>query len=421
MVYQAMKNFIKTKLNNEILRDGGILLMASGLGGVFNWFFQFFMGRGLLSYQFATLYALLAITMISSIPAMSIQTLMAKQVSHLRARNEIQKAAGLSLHFLKRVSLASFLLLTLFFILRFKIATFLNIEEINPVIIMGIVVSLAFILPIGYGVLQGLQRFAILGTSLIIFSGTRLILALILVFYFHLGTSGALSSSIFAFIITSFSIFLVLKREFKGHIERTSSVEKIESFMWVLLVSFTFTFILSFIDIILVKHFFIPSEAARYSAASVFGRVVFYLPYAFSGAMFPKVSHAHSKGESTIFLLKSTLFYSFILSLLPAVCFLILPEFFLGLLKQEYLPAANLLRIFGFAMLPFVLFTVFVYYNLAMHNKKIMYVLGASTVFHLFVLNAFHKSLPQVIIALGSSGLIILLFIALVTFRSVRK
>jgi len=416
-----MKNFIKAKLNDEILRHGGILLIASGLGGAFNWLFQLFMGRGLSSYQFATLYALLAITMISSVPGMSIQTLMAKQVSRLKAKNEIQKVAGLGLHFLKRVSLVAILLLALFFILRFKIASFLKIEEINPVIITGLVISLAFILPVGYGVLQGLQRFAVLGMSLIVFSGIRLILALILVFYFQLGASGALSSSIFSFIITSFLILLVLRREFKGHIEETSSVEKIESFIWVLLVSFTFAFVLSFIDIILVKHFFVPSEAAKYSAASVFGRAVFYLPYAFSGAMFPKVSHAHSKGEETIFLLKSTLLYSFVLSLLPAICFLILPGFFLGLLKQEYLPAANLLRIFGFAMLPFVLSTVFVYYNLAMHNKKIMYVLGASTVFHLFVLNTFHRSLLEVIIALGISGLIILFFITLITFRNARK
>jgi O-antigen/teichoic acid export membrane protein len=416
-----MRNFIKVKLADDLLKHGGILFIATILGGISNFLFQIFMNHGLSPSQFAALYALLAITLISSVPGMSIQTLMAKQVSHLKAKDEMHKVAGLTLYFLGRIALIATLILILILALTPKIARFLKIEDLNSVVVVGFVVSLAFILPIGYGVLQGLQHFASLGITMMLFSISRLILALILVFILRLGTSGALGSSIFAFLITGVLIFLVLKKEFKGPAEEPTSFEKMQSFIWVLLVSFTFAFILSFIDIILVKHFFTSQEAAQYSAASVLGRAVFYFPWAISGAMFPKVSYAHTRGESTRPLLLKSLSYSFFLSLIPAVFFLFFPGLFLRILKAQYLEAAYLLRAFGFAMLPFVLLTVLVYYNLAIHNKGIMYVLGISTVFHLVILSIFHSSLLQIILALGTSGLTILFFIFGFTFKSIKQ
>ncbi|MFH1856883.1 MAG: polysaccharide biosynthesis C-terminal domain-containing protein [Candidatus Omnitrophota bacterium] len=410
-----MKKFIKSKLSDELLRHSGILFLTTILAGVCNFLFQIFMNHGLSSSGFATLYTLLAVTMIASIPGMSIQTVMTKQTSHLKAKNETDKIAAAALKFLTRVLLISGAALLVIFIFSPKIAAYLKIESINPILIVGLIISLSLILPVGYGILQGLQDFKFLGISMTFFTLSRLLVALLFVFVFHFGVSGALASSIIAFIAACVWIFAALKKELKVDNIPEVSAEKMESFMWVSLVTFTFMYLLSFVDIILVKHFFSPEQSAQYSAASLLGRAVFYFPWAISGAMFPKVSFAHSRGEDTTIFLKRSLKYSFLLSIFPAACFLFVPGVFLGILKPEYLNSAYLLKIFGVTLLPLVLLTVLVYYNLAICNKRIMVALGIGTIFHLFVLNAFHHSLLQVIIAIGASGLIILMGTLLIT------
>ncbi|MFH1856841.1 MAG: hypothetical protein ABH836_06460 [Candidatus Omnitrophota bacterium] len=413
-----MKKFIKAKLSDDLLRHSGILFLTTILAGVCNFLFQIFMNHGLSSSEFAALYALLTIAMVSSIPGMSIQTVMAKQTSYLKAKNQADKIAGMTVKFLTRISIMAALVLVLILAFSPKIAAYLKIEGINAVIVVGVVISLAFILPVGYGLLQGLQNFAFLGLSMTFFTLGRLLVALLFVFVFHFGVSGALSSSIFAFIAACMLIFIALKKELKGYVKEIVSVdkvEKMEDFMWISMGTFAFIYVLSFIDIIFVKHFFSPEKSAQYSAASLLGRVVFYFTWAISGAMFPKVSFAHSRGEETASFLKKSMKYSFLLSFIPALCFLLMPEFFLRILKAEYLDAAYLLKGLGIALLPFVLLTVLVYYNLAIHNKKIMFVLGISTIFHLLVLTVFHHSLLQIIIAVGASGLVILIGTLLIT------
>lgn len=411
-----MKAFIKEKLNDELLKHGGILFAANILGGFFNFLFQIFMNHGLPPSQFAALYVLMAVTMIISVPGMSIQTLMAKQISHLKAKNQLQAAPSLVMHFLNRVILAAAAILAAMICLRGRIDSFLNIENSTSIVIAAFIVFLALVLPVGYGVLQGLQRFTALGFSLILFGLGRFALSLILVFLLKAGLSGALGSSIFAFVLTAILIFAILKKEFEVDIKKEASLEKIDSFMWTLLVSFALAYILTFIDIIFVKHFFSPAESARYSSVSVLARIVFYFPWAIAGAMFPKVSYAYAKGGETKPLLKRSLKYAFLLSIVPAVCFLILPDFFLRFLKADYLGTAFLLQIFGFALIPFVLLTVLVYYHLAVHNKKIIYILGISTVFHLTMLNFFHQSLSIVIAVMALSGSLIFLYTFKITF-----
>ena len=61
--------------------------------------------------------------------------------------------------------------------------------------------------------------------------------------------------------------------------------------------------ILSNLDILLVKHFFLPSEAGIYAAIALVGRVVFMLSWSVVSSMFPvSASHAHrQRGRSVLY------------------------------------------------------------------------------------------------------------------------
>jgi hypothetical protein len=59
--------------------------------------------------------------------------------------------------------------------------------------------------------------------------------------------------------------------------------------------------ILSNLDILLVKHFFPPSEAGIYAAVALVGRVVFMLSWSVVSSMFPvSAGHAHPKGGHSV-------------------------------------------------------------------------------------------------------------------------
>lgn len=78
-------------------------------------------------------------------------------------------------------------------------------------------------------------------------------------------------------------------------------------------------------DVVIVRHFFSPFDAGLYTAASILGRIVLFLPMAVSLVLFPKFVHNWTLGDSSRGLLYRGLGLTALLS--GAVCsvFALLP------------------------------------------------------------------------------------------------
>ena len=409
------------KESDGLIGHGSILLAATVISGIANYFFHFYMIRALGPEDYGVLFSLLAIFMVCGVPAGSIHAVITKYVSGFKARNENGKIAFLFFHSIKKLVFFSSLGLIVFVLLSGHLSMFLKIPSRIPVVIVGFVLLSFFMAPIPFGTLQGLQRFPFLGFSIILGSILRVLFGIFLV---HLGfrVNGALAASFFSCLIVFFIAFLPLSILFKRK-EIDSNVETGEIYRFLVptllaLVSFS---LIAYIDVLLVKHFFSPLEAGYYCTAALVGKAFLFPPTALAAAMFPKVS---GYGDESRFLLNKTLLLSFLVLIFGILVCFFFPKFILVVLKGRkdltplfFSTTIPLVRLFGIAMSPFALTCIIISYNLARHKTKFLYFLLSGALLQIILLSVFHTSLLQIVLVLGLSGFIILAFLLLLTYR----
>jgi len=237
------------------------MFCAGVIGGLGNFLFQIFMNRGLQPEDFAAFSSLLALFVIVSVPGATIQTVIAKQISHYRAKGDHEKIAALFLQSLSRVALLGGLLLIIFMAASRFLTRFLNIDSQGPIIITGIALGTAFLVPVAFGTLQGLQKFTAWAVNGIASVLVRLIAGILLVF-FGFRVAGAMGSSIIAAAVSLGLVLLPLKFLFgQGHHQEKIDFPEMYRYSLPVLGAIFFLSLLQFVDIVLVKHFFSKSLA----------------------------------------------------------------------------------------------------------------------------------------------------------------
>ena len=406
-------------INVDLIKHGGLMFTATIVGGIFNLTLQVVANNYLSAANFTFMGVLFTACMGVGILGVSILTMVSKEISAYSATGNKAKIAYLFMHTLIKVSIISAVAFIVSIPLASKFAAFYhNPDATTTVILTGLLMCLSLIVPIAYGVLQGMERFKQWSFSMILFSFLRLAsgVALILLGF---NLTGVISASVIAYII-SFVIILYWLRDIIFGEEKPVQENLIAYYKtsWWITIAFLFNFILCYIDMLLVPRFFSPNDAAVWVSASLLGRITFYMPLALAVSMFPKVSKLTTEGKSSLQLLKTTLKYSFALCLTAATFIFIFSDAIVGLLlKSSYsLQVPGLLRVFTFALIPYALITVLIYYNIAAHRIKVLWVLFAGTIMHVLLLNNFRNSLTEIVYILAISGSIICVVLFIFTF-----
>ena len=395
------------------------MFFATILSGLFNFLLQIVANNFLTENDFSFMYSLFTLSMIFGVLGISVLTMVSKEISAYRVASEQAKIAYLFVHTLIKISIAAAIAFVLFLPFAGKVASILNRPDASTaVIITGFLMCLSVVVPIGYGALQGLEKFNRWSLSMISFSFMRLAVGVVFI-YLGYNVTGVISASVIAYTITFLIILYWLKDIVFG--EEKAVKENLIAYYkssWWITTAFFFNYIICFIDILIVQHYFFGDNAALYSSASLLGRATFYLPWALAASMFPKVSKLAAEGKSSIELLKTTLKYSFILCLAAASCIFVLSDFIVSwLLKSSYgAQVPGLLKIFTFALIPYALTTILIYYNIAVHRIKVLWVLFAGAIMHLLLLNNFRNSLTEIVYTLAISGIIICVALFVFTF-----
>lgn len=397
------------KLIGSFERQVTFIFVATTLANIGAFLFHSYMLRHLSPADFGILYAMLALLMIVSIPAMTIQTVITKYASHFKAHNQYGKIRFLFFHSLKKLLLYGVTGFLIFLAFSDQIAKFQQIRPQTPVVIVGFILLFSVIAPAAGGIIQGLQRFNYLGWSMI--SGTllRLISGIILVMI-GFGVNGALSASIIGIFFALFIISLPLRSLFQERTNERVDFKEIYQYSAPVITALLCFFVLTNVDVILVKHFFPPLEAGNYSAAALVGRMILFLPMAMVIVMFPKASELYAQKKDSSLILKKSLLYVGLLAGGTTLIFFLFPRLPLWLLSGNRFQASTpLVGKFALAMTFFNLVYILFFYQLSIHRFRFLYIACVFTLLQIIAITLFHNTLSQVVWILVANGALLFL------------
>ena len=390
------------KLNfssDNLIKHAGIMFVTSIFAGIFNYSYQIFMGRALGPEEYSIFGALFAISYIISIIASTIQTSIARFVSKFIGEKKNKKIRYLIKGSLKRMFLLGITIFLFISVFSTLISSFLKINTVFPVIIMGSVFLFATLLPVNLGALQGLQKFVILGSNRVINYASKLIFGIIFV-SIGFGVCGALGAVVIGAIIALLISLIPLKNYIINNDSKKVNFKFLEVYRYslpALLAMFCFT-VPTNVDVIIVKHFFSANNAGIYTAVSVLGKIILFIPGAVVAVMFPKVTKSYSEKKDTTHILLISLISTGILSGILALGYWFFPFLVVKIpFGIEYIEAVPLLQLYGLAMLFFSLSVVLMRYSLAIHDNKYIYLLALFTFFEIGFFTYYHMSLLTII------------------------
>lgn len=380
------------------------------------------MSRHLTTISYGALNSLLSLFMILSVPTNSVLMVVSRYIAKHATLKELAKARTLLHQLFKRIGLLAGGVFLLFIILSPLISSFLRVDSLVPVFIIGAVVFFAFIIPIPLGALQGLQSFGYLGLGFALLGLLRLGSGVL----FEQGggeLNGALGASLFASVVVFFLAIVFLRGSFPPQEEPLGGeLKEVFRYSFPVFISFLSLMTLTNSDMILIKHYFPAEDAGLYAAVAVLGRTILYIPTAIILALFPMVTELHTLNRDVFKLLRKALLYTLMLSGVGVGAFLIAPQFLITFLfSQKFAPVAPLLRLYGVAMLSYSLLNVLMIFNLARRSAIFIYSFIAAAVVQISLICTFHKTLQEVLYIIIVSGLGLLIFNLLLLYHHKRK
>lgn len=422
---------VEMQFRKNILKLSLMLFAA-----VASYFFYFLMARMLSVEDYGLLYSLIALTYLFAVPQETIRTVIAKYTVNLIAKKERGK---IKWFFLKAVKVILIYSIIIFIIFLAAIPFLMKLlhAPVVPLVIIGSSLLVTFLLPVVWGLLQGLQRFDHLGINNSIETAVKLVVAIALVL-FGLGVNGALiaipASIAAAFFIGFWPVKDILKTKAEPFKEA-----KIAKYSMAAFIIFLFFVAMYSLDVIFVRYFFSAKTSGFYGSISVISKIIIFVSVVITRVMFSAVAERHAnrvkkkqekarekaeerKEKDARKLLLTAIFY-----VLAVIAFFLILSIFVpeGLIQtvvgSRYLEIAPSLKYMVIAMGFLSLSSLIIFYNLSLDwNKKITArILGTFLFLQIALFIIFHRTIHQFINIVLIVN--ILLFFALLATLLIKK
>jgi len=351
-------------LRLRVLSGSAIMLLSSVLVGLVNLLYNFAVAHELGADRFGHASVVYTLLMLLSSVTLSFQLLCSKFV----ARSESQAERIAIYHLLHRrswlgglavgVALAS---------ASSSIAHYLNLP--SPLLVEILALGTVFYIPLGTrrGFMQGTYDFVPLALNYVLEVTIKLIGALVLISSGHgvPGVVGAISASVIVAYLVG-----VPRKQNSGRGRETPLVRAMEEGIQAL-IFFVGQVVINNLDIILVKHFFAPTQAGVYAAIALIGRVVYMLTWSVVSSMFPFSAGVGSEERSGRAVLTTALLLTAGISALFIFCaWMAPPELWPILLGRGFPPEghgfySSLLVLYALTTAIYSLSVVFMTYEIS--------------------------------------------------------
>jgi len=408
-------NFLK----HELVSGSAFIFVGALIGNILAFVLNLFLARNLSYADYAIYASLASVITLAAIPSGSMTTVIVKFATNFFVEKQIDKLKNFYTLFLKFVMVLSLLMIVLFIAFSVPLKSYLHIDNVWYVIVLGLIISSFYLNALNTAFLQSILKFKFIAVVDIIGSVFKLTAGVVLVLlgYRVFGGLGALFSMAFGmYLVAYFPLFKIFK---KATLNKKIALNIKEIFFYAIPTFLTILFMTSFTstDVILVKHFFAPQEAGFYSGLSLIGKVIFYFTSVIPIVMFPLLIKRHAARKSF-----NNLFYlALVLVLIPSVgislFYFAFPNFVINLFLggRGYLSISGYLGLFGIYMTIFSLVNVCVNFFLSLNKTNVSLFVISTAILQVVLIYIFHANFYQVIFS-SLAALTVLLIILLYLF-----
>jgi O-antigen/teichoic acid export membrane protein len=386
-----------------------ILFIMINIFNFLNYVFHFSMARMLTPADYGVLGVLMSLLYIYGIPNEAIQGIFSKYSSKFKSKqgDGFGKIKYLLSKGLKVVFIFSIVLFALATIGGIFLADFIDVEfgliALVNLSIFGLLTSAVL-----RGILQGEKKFWSLSWSLIVETGFRLIIAIVLVLV-GWRIFGAVIGLVTGFIFgVGFAVFSL--KDLAKEKEEKVELKGIKGQSWSFLGAMVAIILIYSVDIILAKRFFPEEIVGQYTVISMLGKMIFFGTMPISKALLPISSESFSNGKPTKSLFYKSALFVALISGIALAAFLFVPKLIIWILfGSKYLDIAPYLIYVGIA-LTFLSFTnLVVIYGLSLDRFKRFYWLFIFVIIEITLFFIFNQNLLEFTLAFMFSNIIMFL------------
>ena len=273
-----------------MLRHSLILLAANQIGNAAHILFHMIMGRALEPQEYGVLAAMLGIILIVATPTDALRMALA----HLTALLQIEGKAGAVPHLVRRLCRNMLPLAAAVLVIGLWVAgpitEFFQLGHRMPIVLTTLILAGALFLPILIGALLGLQAFIWMSVRPAKLGRDAPGRECPAVLFFSATAEAALTAQLLGVAVSGalggWGLVAVLRSARTD--EHITGVIRYFLQSFVILAGYA---VLSFCDVVLVKHYFDPVQVGPVRAGRRrSARTVFFLPMPIAMALFPKVA-----------------------------------------------------------------------------------------------------------------------------------
>lgn len=383
-------------LHSEFVRHGALIFASTTLVNLCNYAFHFVMSRTLGVTGYGALSSLLAALMLASIPATVAASTIAKYAATLSAVNDRGGLRSLAQRVVTYGALAAAIACGAGFLASVPLASYLNLSDPTPVVLVTLIASLQFLSFAVRGILQGVQDFRRFAVATVSEVSGKLVLGAALV-GLGFGLRGALIGYVAASCASlAYTLCAVRVRvparplaiAPAGLLRTTGAIA----------VSTAALSSLGFTDVILVKHFFDPRTAGLYGAISLAGKAILFVVSFVPTIVLPKAADRAARGASAIPLLLQAAGALVAFAVVALACISFFPSLTISLMAgPAFAAAAPYLLPYGSAMVLLAATTIVVSYKTGLHQFDFAAPLLTIAVGEIVAMQILHRTLSDVV------------------------
>jgi O-antigen/teichoic acid export membrane protein len=380
-------------------RATSIMVVLTALASVANYGSSIIFSHLMSTAQYGDLTALLAFTVVAAVPTGAAQTIVAERVAVLIAQGERERVRYLVRHASAHVLSIAIVVGVMYTACIPLVKSAFGLQSLGPALALAPLLVLTLFIPVAYGVLQGMERFVLLGALALAVACSRIAFGV----PWTLAGGGAggplFGQALGTVVALAVTVWLVRDYALRRGTGAAKSGMLRRPDRRTLAAGGTFTAfaLLSNLDVLLAKLLMSPDAAGVYAALVTVEKIIIFLPGAIAVVMVPSAARARLMQQSAAHVLRLAGLLVTATTLVVAVPAAIAPHLVLRLMfGQKYVGAAA-------GVLPIVcagaflaLLYLLVVYTVAIQDRSWVWLLVFGVLLQVGSIFALHSSPVEV-------------------------